>query len=126
MATTELQVNGAVRKIEGGPDRPLLGVLRDDLGLTGSKYGCGEGRCGACTVLLDGKAARSCVTPLAAAEGKEVRTIEGREKLARPPPPQQPFLGLGAFRCGSCSPGVIMAGAAPLRQEHDPSPQDVA
>src|ERR1051326_1622627 len=116
MATTELQVNGAVRKIEGGPDRPLLGVLRDDLDLTGSKYGCGEGRCGACTVLLDGKAVRSCVTPLADCGGKPVTTIEGLSGGEKLHPLQEAFLEVGAMQCGYCTPGMIVAAAALLQR----------
>ena len=96
MATiTELHVNGARRGIDADAERPLLSVLRDDLDLTGSKYGCGEGRCGACTVLIDGRPARSCTTPVSAAAGKPIRTIEGLASGDRLHPLQQAFLAGG-------------------------------
>src|SRR5258708_6869722 len=97
---TELQVNGARRGIAAEAERSLLGVLRDDLDLTGSKYGCGEGRCGACTVLLDGKAVRSCRTSVGACEGKQITTIEGLERDGKLHPLQQAFLDCGAMQCG--------------------------
>ena len=90
---TEIKVNGSVRRIDAEPDRSLLSVLRDDLGLTGAKYGCGEGRCGACTVLVDGQAARSCLTRVGAVAGKAVTTIEGLEDATgKLHPLQQAFL----------------------------------
>src|SRR5215468_9876618 len=95
----ELQVNGAKRATDADPGRSLLSVLRDDLGLTGAKYGCGEGRCGACTVLVDGEAVRSCVTRVKAAAGKKVLTIEGVAKGGKLHPLQEAFLELGAFQC---------------------------
>src|SRR5262245_56203489 len=103
MATvTELHVNGMQRRIDADEQRPLLSVLRDDLDLTGSKYGCGEGRCGACTVLLDGRMTRSCVTAMSATAGKEVRTIEGLARGDRLHPLQEAFLRADAFQCAYC------------------------
>src|SRR5260221_66971 len=107
---TELNINGTRRKIDAGADRSLLSVLRDDLDLTGAKYGCGEGQCGACTVLLDGVAVRSCVTPLRSAAGKRVTTIEGLESAGRLHPLQEAFLEVEAMQCGYCTPGMIVAG----------------
>jgi aerobic-type carbon monoxide dehydrogenase small subunit (CoxS/CutS family) len=107
------------------PDRLLLGVLRDDLGLTGSKYGCGEGRCGACTVLIDGAPARSCITKLGAVVAREVTTIEGLEKDGRLHPLQQAFLDAGAMQCAYCTSGMIVTGAALLRQNPDPSRHEI-
>src|ERR1700731_3700163 len=100
MATvTELNVNGTRRRIDADGERPLLSVLRDDLDLTGSKYGCGEGRCGACTVLIDGRPTRSCVTPVSATAGKPVRTIEGLASGDRLHPLQDAFLRADALQC---------------------------
>src|SRR4030081_503341 len=99
--TTELRVNGAKLQIQADPERSLLSVLRDDLDLTGSKYGCGEGQCGACTVLLDGAAVRSCVTPVRAVAGREITTIEGLEKNGRLHPPQQAFIDAESMQGGS-------------------------
>jgi aerobic-type carbon monoxide dehydrogenase small subunit (CoxS/CutS family) len=123
--TTELEVNGTKRRFGADPDRSLLSVLRDDLDLTGCKYGCGEGRCGACTVLLDGKPTRSCVTQLVDCDGKKITTIEGLERDGKLHPLQEAFLDLGAMQCGYCTPGMIMAGVALLARNKTPSPQDV-
>ena len=123
---TELRVNGARRKIQADSERTLLSVLRDDLDLTGSKYGCGEGQCGACTVLLDGAAARSCVTPLRAAAGREITTIEGLENNGRLHPLQQAFLEVGSMQCGYCTPGMIVSGAALLRSNTKPTRPEIA
>ena len=118
---TELKVNGAVRRIDADPERTLLSVLRDDLSLTGSKYGCGEGRCGACTVLVDGQAAHSCTARVGAVTGKAITTIEGLEDSSgRLHPLQQAFLDLGAMQCGYCTPGMIVAGAGLLAEIADP------
>src|SRR5262245_823096 len=117
MATvTELHVNGARRRLDADEDRPLLSVFRDDRDLTGSKYSCGEGRCGACTVLLDGRATRSCVTRLSAAAGRQVRTIEGLAEGDRLHPLQEAFLRADAFQCGYCTPGMLMSALALLTQ----------
>src|SRR3954453_20937382 len=94
---TQLRVNGASRRLDTDPERSLLSVLRDDLDLTGCKYGCGEGRCGACTVVIDGKATRSCVTQLGDCAGKQVATVEGLEKDAKLHPLQEAFLECGAM-----------------------------
>ena len=126
MATvTELHVNGARRRIDADAERPLLSVLRDDLDLTGSKYGCGEGRCGACTVLIDGRPARSCVTPVSAAAGKPIRTIEGLANGDHLHPLQQAFLRADALQCGYCTSGMIMSALALLSQEPRPSREDI-
>src|SRR5438876_8464918 len=103
---TELRVNGARRKIQADSERTMLSVLRDDLNLTGSKYGCGEGRCGACTVLIDGKPTRSCVTALEDVAGKRVVTIEGLERDGKLHPMQQAFLDCDAMQCGYCTAGM--------------------
>ncbi|PYQ48391.1 MAG: ferredoxin [Acidobacteria bacterium] len=123
---TEVVVNGVRRKLDADPERSLLGVLREDLDLTGTKYGCGEGQCGACTVLVDGQPARSCRTKLQAVAGKAVTTIEGLEKDGRLHPLQQAFLDAGAMQCGYCTAGMIMSGVALLARRADPSPADVA
>jgi nicotinate dehydrogenase subunit A len=123
---TELRINGARRKIQADSERTLLSVLRDDLELTGSKYGCGEGQCGACTVLLDGAAARSCVTPLRTAARREITTIEGLENKGRLHPLQQAFLEVGSMQCGYCTPGMIVSGAALLRSNGNPTRPEIA
>src|SRR5450755_1143987 len=124
--TTELRVNGSTLRIEAGPESSLLGVLRDELELTGAKYGCGEGQCGACTVLLDGVAVRSCVTPVRAATGKEITTIECLEKNGRLHPLQQAFLDADSLQCGYCTSGMIMAGVALLRKNANPAAPEIA
>jgi aerobic-type carbon monoxide dehydrogenase small subunit (CoxS/CutS family) len=121
----ELHVNGDKHRIDTDPSRSLLSTLRDDLDLTGSKYGCGEGRCGACTVLIDGKATRSCVTPVSACEGKEITTIEGLVHDGKLHPLQEAFLQAGAMQCGYCTPGMIMAGVGLLRRLPSPTVQEV-
>src|SRR3954462_12648735 len=105
MATTRLQLNGEQRDVSADPRRSLLSVLRDDLGLTGCKYGCGEGECGACTVLLDGRRVRSCITKVGAADGKPVRTVEGLATGDKLHPVQKAFLEVGSMQCGYCTPG---------------------
>src|SRR5712692_7286070 len=125
MALLELQINGVSRRVEVDPERSLLSVLRDDLDLTGSKYGCGEGQCGACTVLLDGAAARSCVTPLRAAAGREITTIEGLENKGRLHPLQEAFLEVGSMQCGYCTAGMIVSGAALLRSNTKPTRPEI-
>src|SRR2546425_8690516 len=111
----ELHVNGSRRAIEADAERTLLSVLRDDLDLTGSKYGCGEGRCGACTVLIDGQPTRSCITQVGAAAGKDIQTIEGLETNGRLHALQQAFLDADAMQCGYCTTGMIMSGQALLK-----------
>jgi len=125
VGVVELIVNGASRKVEADAGRSLLSVLRDDLDLTGAKYGCGEGQCGACTVLLDGVAVRSCVTSLRAAAGKRVTTIEGLETDGRLHPLQEAFLEAEAMQCGYCTPGMIVSGAALLRGNRNPARAEI-
>lgn len=122
---TELHINGSRVKVEVDPDRSLLSVLRDDLDLTGSKYGCGEGQCGACTVMLDGVAVRSCTTPLRAAAGKQITTIEGLETNGRLHPLQESFLAVESMQCGYCTPGMIVSGAALLRKNSNPTRPEI-
>jgi aerobic-type carbon monoxide dehydrogenase small subunit (CoxS/CutS family) len=122
---TELHVNGSNRPVQAAAERSLLSVLRDDLDLTGSKYGCGEGRCGACTVLIDGKAVRSCVTPVIECQGKQITTIESLEKNGELHPLQQTFLAAGALQCGYCTAGMIMSGVALLAKNANPSSADI-
>jgi len=121
----QLQVNGTPRAIDADPDRSLLSVLRDDLALTGAKYGCGEGQCGACTVLLDGRRVRSCVTRVGEAEGKPVRTVEGVATGDRLHPLQQAFLDHDAMQCGYCTSGMIMSALALLEDKPAPSRDDI-
>ncbi len=121
----ELQINGTKRRVETEPDRTLLSVLRDDLDMTGSKYGCGEGRCGACTVLIDGKAVRSCSTAVGDCAGKPITTIEGLEKDGKLHPLQEAFLAVGAMQCGYCTPGMILSGVALLNRNPEPTAEDV-
>jgi aerobic-type carbon monoxide dehydrogenase small subunit (CoxS/CutS family) len=103
----------------------LLGVLRDELGLTGSKYGCGEGQCGACTVVLEGRAVRSCRMAISDCAEKPITTIEGLEHDGKLHPLQQAFLDAGAMQCGYCTAGMIMSGVAFLRKNVSPTPQEV-
>jgi aerobic-type carbon monoxide dehydrogenase small subunit (CoxS/CutS family) len=121
----QLQVNGSPRRVDADTERSLLSVLRDDLDLTGAKYGCGEGRCGACTVLVEGQPVRSCLTSVGAVGGKAITTIEGLERDGTLHPLQQAFLDLGALQCGYCTSGMIMAGAALLEKNKAPTHQDV-
>jgi len=121
----ELHVNGTKHALDADADRSLLSVLREDLGLTGAKYGCGEGRCGACTVLLDGRPTRSCTTRAGAARGKQVRTIEGLADGDRLHPLQEAFLQAGAFQCGYCTPGMIMSAAALLNDRRQPGREEI-
>ena len=122
---TELHVNGIARRVNAGADRSLLSVLRDDLELTGAKYGCGEGQCGACTVLLDGEAVRSCITPLSKAAEKSITTIEGLENDGRLHPLQEAFIETGAMQCGYCTPGMIMSGVSLLSKTSTPNDAEI-
>jgi aerobic-type carbon monoxide dehydrogenase small subunit (CoxS/CutS family) len=122
---SELHVNGNRLRIDADTDRSLLSVLRDDLDLTGSKYGCGEGQCGACTVLIDGQATRSCITKVGAAAGKKITTIEGIEKNGRLHPLQEAFLEADALQCGYCTPGMIMSSVALLSKNPNPGEQEI-
>ena len=121
----EIEVNGKRYPVNYPPDTPLLFVLRDELGLTGSKYGCGEGQCGSCTVLLAGVPRRSCQIPVSAAAGKPVTTIEGLEKDGRLHPVQQAFLDAGAFQCAYCTSGMIMSSVGLLQTNANPSPAEI-
>lgn len=121
----ELLINGKKYSVQAASQESLLSVLRNDLNLTGTKYGCGEGQCGACTVLLDGKAVRSCQTPVGTAAGKAVTTIEGLEKDGRLHPVQEAFLKVDVFQCGYCAPGMVMSTVALLRQYPRPSEQQI-
>jgi nicotinate dehydrogenase subunit A len=124
---TQIRVNGRAYKIDADPDTPLLWVLRDQLELTGSKYGCGEGQCGACTVLIGNNPRHSCVTPVGAAATKEITTIEG---VAGPDgqlhPLQQAFLDDGAMQCAYCTSGMIMSGVALLKSNPSPSEAEIS
>jgi len=125
MPRYSLRINGKTHQVDGDAADNLLSILRYDAGLTGSKYGCGEGHCGACTVLLDGQAVKSCVTPLGSVAGKAITTIEGvaGERLH---PVQQAFLDAEAFQCGYCTPGMVMAVIGLLRTNASPSEGDIA
>lgn len=122
---TELNVNGRKYAIDADEKEALLFVLRDQLDLTGSKYGCGEGQCGACTVLIDGNPRRSCITPVGAAAPKKITTIEGLERDGRLHPVQQAFLDEGAMQCAYCTSGMIMAATALLRSNAKPTEKEV-
>ncbi|HET7439853.1 MAG TPA: (2Fe-2S)-binding protein [Terriglobales bacterium] len=121
-----LLVNGAEHRVNVPSDQPLLYVLREQLELTGTKYGCGEGQCGACTVLLDGRAVRSCRTPVSAAAGKKIITVEGLEENGKLHPVQEAFLQAEAFQCAYCTPGMIMAAAALLNENPNPSEEEIS
>jgi aerobic-type carbon monoxide dehydrogenase small subunit (CoxS/CutS family) len=121
----ELRINGRPIDVDTEENRYLLEFLRDDLGLTGAKYGCGEGRCGACTVLVDGAPVRSCVTALKAVAGGEITTIEGLEQDGKLHPVQQAFLDAGAMQCGYCTCGMIMSAVGLLRKNPDPTREDI-
>jgi aerobic-type carbon monoxide dehydrogenase small subunit (CoxS/CutS family) len=124
MAIT-LDVNGSRRQIDVAADRSLLEVLRDEIGLTGSKYGCGEGECGACTVLVDGKATRSCVTRVGSVGARRITTIEGLAKNGRLHPVQQAFIAEVALQCGYCTTGMIMSAVALLSANSNPTDSDI-
>jgi aerobic-type carbon monoxide dehydrogenase small subunit (CoxS/CutS family) len=124
-ATITFTVNGQKKTVTADPRRPLLEVLREDLQLTGTKYGCGEAQCGACTVLLDGKPALSCVTPVASAQGRAVLTIEGLTEGDALHPVQEAFLAEEAFQCGYCTPGMIMATVGLLKETPNPTDEQI-
>ncbi len=123
--TINLTVNGRSRPVTTDPQRPLLDVLREDLQLTGTKYGCGEGRCGACTVLIEGRRAFSCRTPVGAVEGKSITTIEGLATGNTLHPVQEAFLAEGAAQCGCCTPGMILTTVALLKDRPNPSDSEI-
>ena len=122
---TELLINGAKYTVEVDAGVSLLSVLRNDLDLTGSKYGCGEGQCGACTVLIGGVPRRSCITPVGDAARKPITTIEGLEKDGRLHPVQQAFLDEGVMQCGYCTSGMIMSAVGLLQAHPDPSESEI-
>ncbi|HEY8743564.1 MAG TPA: (2Fe-2S)-binding protein [Chloroflexota bacterium] len=117
----ELRINGTSYAVDADADRALLGVLRDDLGLTGAKYGCGEGQCGACMVLVDDQPLPACITTVGAAVGRDLVTVEGLAVGGRLHPMQQAFLDQEAFQCGYCTPGMLVAGVGLLRRNAMPS-----
>jgi aerobic-type carbon monoxide dehydrogenase small subunit (CoxS/CutS family) len=121
----DLEINGTRYPVQYDPDTPLLFVLRDELGLTGTKYGCGEGQCGACTVLLDGVPRRSCQIPVSAAVAKQITTIEGLEKNGQLHPVQQAFLDAGAFQCAYCTAGMVMSSVGLLHANSNPSSAEI-
>jgi aerobic-type carbon monoxide dehydrogenase small subunit (CoxS/CutS family) len=125
VSTLVLHINGVERQVDVPPDEFLLYVLRDRLQMTGTKFGCGEGQCGACTVLLDGRPVRSCRTPVSLAAGKKITTIEGLEQNGRLHPVQQAFLDQEAFQCAYCTSGMIMSSVALLNSNPNPSPDDI-
>jgi isoquinoline 1-oxidoreductase alpha subunit len=121
----DLLVNGVRSHVEAENDGPLLWVLRNELNLTGTKYGCGEGQCGACTVLVEGVPQRSCMTPVSAVDGKHVTTIEGIADRERLHPVQEAFIECDAMQCGYCTPGMIVSSVALLRKNPSPSESDI-
>ena len=123
--TTSLDVNGRTCELTSEPDTPLLYALRDELGLNGAKYGCGLGQCGACTVLVDGQAVFSCVTPISMVAGKKVTTLEGLGTLDSPGRMQRAFIEEQAAQCGYCIPGMIMRAEALLRANPHPDEKQI-
>jgi aerobic-type carbon monoxide dehydrogenase small subunit (CoxS/CutS family) len=122
---TQLDVNGTRRRLDADPDRTLLSVLRDDLDLTGAKFGCGEGQCAACTVLIDGVPTRSCLTKVGSLEGKKIVTIEGLAPEGKLHPLQEAFLDADAMQCGWCTPGMILGAVGLLRKTPRPSEAEI-
>ena len=122
---TTLNVNGKKLRVDVDSQTPLLYVLRDHLNLTGTKYGCGEAKCGACTVLVEGQQMRSCVTPVSRVSGKQITTIEGLEKDGKLHPLQEAFLKADALQCGYCTSGMIMAATALLNKNAKPSRDEI-
>ena len=125
MSSLVLLINGSERHVEAPAEESLLSVLRDRMQLTGTKYGCGEGQCGACTVLLDGRSVRSCRTPVSAAVGKKITTIEGLENEGRLHPVQNAFFHEQAFQCAYCTSGMIMSSVGLLRMNPNPTESDI-
>ena len=123
---TQQQINGTACRVDVDAETTLLSVLRDHLDLTGTKYGCGEGQCGACTVLIDGLPRRSCITPVGAVGNKAITTIEGLAPPGGLHPLQRAFLDADALQCGYCTPGMILTAAALLKTNLDPTEQQIA
>jgi len=124
MARVQFQVNGRSRAVDVAQEMPLLWVLREELGLTGTKFGCGEGQCGACTVLLDGKAVRSCQVPISTCESKRVTTVEGLSS-DHSHPVQRAWLEEDVAQCGYCQTGMMMSVAALLQEKAQPTESDI-
>ena len=120
-----LRINDKEYPVDAPEEESLLSVIRNRLNLTGTKYGCGEGQCGACTVLMDGAATRSCSIPASAAAGSKITTVEGLEQNGHLTPIQEAFLEEGAFQCGYCTSGMIMSATALLRENHAPTDEQV-
>ena len=120
-----LTVNGERHEVASDPDRPLLDVLREDLNLTGAKFGCGEGQCGACTVLVDGRPVFSCITRVASAKDRKIETVEGLSTGDKMHPLQEAFLEDSALQCGYCTTGMIMTAVALLREKPHPTDEQI-
>lgn len=125
MAKLTLEANGQTREVEVDPSLPLVTVLRDSLGLRGTKIGCGNGECGACTVLMDGLAVCSCLVPAGRANGRRIDTIESLGSIDEMHPLQKKLVERGAFQCGFCTPGVVMSMVALLRRKSEPDEKDI-
>jgi aerobic-type carbon monoxide dehydrogenase small subunit (CoxS/CutS family) len=125
MSSLTLNINGAKMPVDAPGDETLLSVLRNRLALTGTKYGCGEGECGACTVLLDGKAVKSCQTLVSEAAGAKITTVEGLEQNGRLTPVQQAFVDAGAYQCGFCTSGMVMRATALLAATPRPTQAEI-
>jgi nicotinate dehydrogenase subunit A len=121
----KLDVNGSAHEVDADPATPLLYVLRDDLALNAAKYGCGLGQCGSCTVMVDGQAVLSCVTPILSLEGRKITTLEGLGTLDAPAPIQAAFIELQAAQCGYCIPGMMMSAQALLQKNSSPSDAEI-
>lgn len=121
----ELNINNKSYTVNAGDDESLLTVLRDYLDLTGSKYGCGEGSCGACTVLIDGKTTRSCITQVSQSVGKKITTIEGLEKDGKLHPVQTAFLNADVFQCAYCAPGMVLSAVSLLQKNASPTEEQI-
>jgi isoquinoline 1-oxidoreductase alpha subunit len=120
-----LIINGKSYSLDVEPEMPLLWAIRNEIGLTGTKYGCGIAQCGACTVHIDGKAVRSCITPVSAAEGKQITTIEGLSLNGKPHPVQAAWIAEDVPQCGYCQSGQIMAAVALLKEKPNPTDEDI-
>ena len=122
---TELDINGSKRRVDADADRTLLSVLRDDLDLTGTKYGCGEGQCAACTVLIEGQPTRSCITKVGTIAGKRIVTIEGLAPEGKLHPVQEAFIHADAMQCGWCTPGMILGAVGLLSKNPHPTDAEI-
>jgi len=121
----KLDVNGRVHEVDADPTTPLLYVLRDELQLNAAKFGCGLGQCGACTVMADGEAIFSCLTPISVLQGRRIRTVEGLGTAEKPGPMQRAFIEMQAAQCGYCIPGMMMRAQALLERKPDASESDI-